>query len=57
MAALCRDAATAIADAEAIEDCIAGTNTCVQQKGHGFDSSAGNLPYFQDRLPLRVVNH
>ena len=27
------------------------------EKSHGFDSSAGNLPYFQDRLPLRVVNH
>jgi hypothetical protein len=29
----------------------------VQQKGRGFESTAGNLPYFHDRLPLRVVNH
>jgi hypothetical protein len=29
----------------------------LNQKGHGFESPAGNLPYFQDRLPLRVVDH
>jgi len=54
-------------DAEAIKDCIRRNEHVAitlyrdfapaDQKGHGFDSSAGNLPYFQDRLPLRVVNH
>ncbi len=54
-------------DPEAIKDCIRRNEHVaitlyrdfagVQQKGHGFDSTASNLPYFQDRLPLRVVNH
>ena len=55
-------------DAEAIKDCIrrnehvaitlyrdfAGAAT--KQKGHGFESAAANLPYFQDRLPLNLIH-
>jgi hypothetical protein len=54
-------------DAEAIKDCIRRNEHVAitlyrdfadaHQNGHGFDSSAANLPYFQDRLPMRVVNH
>jgi processive 1,2-diacylglycerol beta-glucosyltransferase len=54
-------------DAESIKDCIRRNEHVAitlyrdfadaRQKGHGFESSAGNLPYFQERLPLRVVNH
>ncbi len=53
-------------DPEAIKDCIRRNEHVaitlyrdfagVQQKGHGFDSTAGNLPYFQDRLPLHAIN-
>jgi hypothetical protein len=54
-------------DAEAIKDCIRRNEHVaitlyrdfagVQRKDHGFESPAASLPYFQDRLPLRVVNH
>jgi UDP-N-acetylglucosamine:LPS N-acetylglucosamine transferase/predicted metal-dependent phosphoesterase TrpH len=53
-------------DAEAIKDCIRRNEHVAitlyrdfadAPAKHGFDSPAGNLPYFQDRLPLRAVNH
>ena len=54
-------------DPEAIKDCIRRNEHVAitlyrdfadaHPKGHSFDSASHNLPYFQDRLPLRVVNH
>jgi len=53
-------------DAEAIKDCIRRNEHVAitlyrdfapaVQKGHGFDSTTTNLPYFQDRLPLHAIN-
>jgi UDP-N-acetylglucosamine:LPS N-acetylglucosamine transferase/predicted metal-dependent phosphoesterase TrpH len=54
-------------DPEAIKDCIRRNEHVAitlyrdfadtRQKANGHDSTAGCLPYFQDRLPLRAVNH
>src|ERR1022692_2319084 len=52
-------------DAEAIKDCIRGNkHVAITLYGdfapaalNSQPSASSNLPYFQDRLPLRVVNH
>jgi hypothetical protein len=54
-------------DPEAIKDCIRRNEHVAitlyrdfadaHQKGRDLDSTSHNLPYFQDRLPLRAVNH
>jgi UDP-N-acetylglucosamine:LPS N-acetylglucosamine transferase len=54
-------------DPEAIKDCIRRNEHVAitlyrdfpasQPSAHSLQPSSSNLPYFQDRLPLRVVNH
>jgi len=65
MATLCRDAATPIADAEAIKDCIRRNEHMAitlyrdfsnQPSALSLQPSSSNLPYFQDRLPLHAIN-
>jgi hypothetical protein len=53
-------------DAEAIKDCIRRNEhvaftlyrdfPATQPSAQGLQPSSGNLPYFQDRLPLHAIN-